>query len=192
MKNAIQGALTALLLAAGGTAVAQAPAGTPGAAPAPGAKDAAATRKQNLDQEIKLLRKDIRAEKAKVLGTAMQLDADQATKFWPLYKEYDAELAKLNDLRESNIKEYARNYANMTDRKADELVNAAIAYHKKRIDLLANTYDKMRSALDAPVAARFVQAETELLNIIDLQIQSSLPLIWGPAAAPAAEGAGKQ
>ena len=112
----------------------------------------------------------------------MQLDADQSAKFWPIYKEYETQLAKLNDLREANIREYAKNYANMTDLKADELVNAAIAYHKKRIDLLANTYDKVRTALGSPVAARFVQAETELLNIIDLQIQTELPLIPAPGS----------
>jgi hypothetical protein len=176
MKNQVTGGLAAMVLAvAGSAALAQ---GT--AAAAPGAKDAgAAARKQNLDQEIRMLRRDIRADKAKVIGTAMQLDAEQSTKFWPIYKEYESQLTKLNDLREANIREYAKNYANMSDNKADELVNAAIAYHKKRIDLVANTYDKVRSALGSPIAARFVQAESELLNIIDLQIQSSLPLIWG-------------
>jgi hypothetical protein len=177
MKGQFTGGLAAAILlvaSSGAFAQATAPAATPAA------KDAgAASRKQNLDQEIRMLRRDIRAEKEKVLGTAMQLDADQSTKFWPIYKEYEAQLTKLNDVREGNIREYARNYANMSDNKADELVNGAIAYHKKRIDLLANTYDKMRTALGAPVAARFVQAESELLNIIDLQIQSNLPLIWG-------------
>jgi hypothetical protein len=161
MKKQITGGLAAVVLAVGGSAaLAQ---GTPAAAPA--AKDAgAATRKQNLDQEIRMLRKDVRADKAKVIGTAMQLDADQSTKFWPIYKEYETQLTKLNDMREANIREYAKNYANMSDNKADELVNA---------------YDKVRSALGSPIAARFVQAENELLNIIDLQIESSLPLIWG-------------
>jgi hypothetical protein len=183
MKNQVTGGLAAMVLAfAGSAALAQ---GTPAAAPA--AKDAgAATRKQNLDQEIRMLRKDIRADKAKVIGAAMQLDAGQSAKFWPIYKEYEGQLTKLNDLREANIREYAKNYANMSDNKADELVNAAISYHKKRLDLLANTYDKVRTALGSPIAARFVQAESALLNIIDLQIQASLPLIWGSS-----EGSGK-
>ncbi|MBV8144482.1 MAG: hypothetical protein JO184_05690, partial [Gammaproteobacteria bacterium] len=61
-----------------------------------------------------------------------------------------------------------------------ELVNGAIAYHRKRLDLLAGTYDKVRAALGAPLAARFVQVESQLNNLIDLQIASNLPLIWGP------------
>jgi capsule polysaccharide export protein KpsE/RkpR len=114
------------------------------------------------------------------MGEAMGLDAEQAKKFWPIYKDYDKQLNKLNDVRLGNITAYAQNYSNMTENKADEIVNGAISYHKKRIDLLANTYDKVRAALGAALAARFVQVESQLLNLIDLQIASNLPLIWGP------------
>jgi hypothetical protein len=150
------------------------------AAPAAASSASGGTSKENLAQDIKLLRKDVRAEKQKIMGAAMGLDPDQSKKFWPIYKDYDRELAKLNDVRLGNITAYAQNYNNMTDNKADEIVNGAIAYHKKRIDLLANTYDKVRAALGAPLAARFVQVESTLNNLIDLQIQSNLPLMWGP------------
>jgi len=149
------------------------------AAPA-ASSSSAGTSKQNIDQDIKLLRKDVRAEKQKIMGAAMALDADQSKKFWPIYKEYDRQLAKLNDVRLGNITAFAQNYSNMTENKADEIVNAAIAYRKKRIDLLASTYDKVRAALGAPLAARFVQVEDTLNTLIDLQIQSNLPLMWGP------------
>ena len=152
------------------------------AATSPAARSASGgtSQQQNLAEDIKLLRKDVRAQKQKIMGAAMGLDEAQSKKFWPIYKDYDRELTKLNDLRLGNITAFAQNYSNMTDNKADELVNAAISYHKKRIDLLANTYDKVRSALGAPLAARFVQVESTLNNLIDLQIQSNLPLMWGP------------
>jgi hypothetical protein len=167
-------AATALLICSTG-ALAQT-----SAAPAAAGSASASTSQQNVAQDIKLLRKDVRAQKQKIMGEAMGLDADQSKKFWPIYKAYDRELAKLNDVRLGNITAYAQNYSNMTDNKADELVNGAIAYHKKRIDLLAGTYDKVRAALGAPLAARFVQVESTLNNLIDLQIQSNLPLMWGP------------
>ena len=169
------GMAAAALLICGSGALAQT-----SAAPAAASSASAGTSKQNLDKDIKLLRKDVRAEKQKIMGAAMGLDADQSKKFWPIYKDYDRELAKLNDVRLGNITAYAQNYNNMTDNKADEIVNGAIAYHKKRIDLLANTYDKVRGALGSPLAARFVQVESTLNNLIDLQIQSNLPLMWGP------------
>jgi len=153
-------------------------------APAAGSA-ATGTSKQNLAEDIKLLRKDVRSEKTKIMGAAMGLDADQSKKFWPIYKDYDRQLTKLNDVRVGNIIEYAKTYDNMTENKADELVNGAIAYRKKRIDLMANTYDKVRGALGAPLAARFLQVEDTLLNLIDLQIDSNLPLMWGPEKSTA-------
>lgn len=167
-------AVTALLI--GSAALAQS---TPAAAPA-ASSASAGTSKQNLSEDIKLLRKDVRAQKEKIMGAAMGLDDAQSKKFWPIYRDYNRELTKLNDVRLGNITAYAQNYNNMTDNKADEIVNGAFSYRKKRIDLLANTYDKVRAALGAPLAARFAQVEDTLNTLIDLQIQSNLPLMWGP------------
>jgi len=133
-------------------------------------------RQKNIDAYINLLRADVRQQKAEMMGAVMLLSAEDATKFWPIYSEYDAELTKLNDQRVANIKEYARTYTQMTDEKADELIHNAMAYRKQRSELLARTYDRVKQALGAIMAARFVQVEDQLLSIIDLQIASQLPL----------------
>jgi len=130
----------------------------------------------NTEEYIELLRSDVRQQKAEVLGAVMQLSAADAAKFWPIYTEYEAELTKLNDLRVANIQEYARAYDQMTDEKADELMRKALAYRKQRPELLAKYYDRVKQALGATTAARFFQVEDQLLSIIDLQIDSSLPL----------------
>ena len=171
-------AATALLICSS-AALAQSTPAAKSAAPA-ASSGSTGTSQQNLAQDIKLLRKDVRNQKQQIMGAAMGLDEEQGKKFWPIYKDYDKQLAKLNDVRLGNIIEYAKTYDTMTENKADELVNGAIAYRKKRIELLANTYDKVRAALGAPLAARFLQVEDTLLTLIDLQIQSNLPLMWGP------------
>lgn len=56
------------------------------------------------------------------MGSLMELDAEDGEKFWPIYRDYDAELKKVNDLRLTNLMEYAHNYTQMTDQKADELI----------------------------------------------------------------------
>jgi hypothetical protein len=132
---------------------------------------------KNVQAYIDLLRRDVRQEKAEIMGSVMVLSAQDATKFWPIYSEYDAQLAKLNDQRVENIKEYARTYDQMTDEKADELIQKSLAYQKQRAELLAQTYDKVKQALGAVTAARFAQVEHQLLLIIDLQIASSLPIV---------------
>ena len=133
-------------------------------------------QKKNLQEYIELLRSDVRQQKAEILGAVMQLNIDQSAKFWPIYSEYDAQLTKLNNLRVANIQDYARNYDQMTDAKADELVQNALSYHKQRSELLGKYYGRVKDSLGAVEAARFLQVENQLLTIIDLQISSALPI----------------
>ncbi len=145
--------------------------------PAKTAAKAQAPEELNIREYITLLRKDVNAEKATLLGAVMQFDAEDAAKFWPIYRDYAAELSKLNDLRVANIQEYAKSYTTMTDEKADELIKNGMAYQKQRGELLAKYYERVKQELGAITAARFVQVEHQLLEIIDLKIASALPVV---------------
>lgn len=141
------------------------------------ASDESDAQKKNMQVYVDLLRKNVRQEKAEIMGAVMVLSADDAAKFWPIYSEYDAELTKLNDQRVENIKEYARVYNDITNEQADELIQKSLAYQRQRAELLSKTYDRVKQAVGAVTAARFAQVEHQLLLIIDLQIVSSLPVV---------------
>ena len=134
------------------------------------------TQKKNLQEYVDLLRTNVRQQKAEIMGAVMQLDVDEAAKFWPIYSEYNGELTKLNNFRLANIQDYASNYDQLTDAKADELIQKAVEYRKQRSDLLGKYYGRVKTSLGAVQAARFVQIEEQLLLLIDLQIASALPL----------------
>jgi len=138
---------------------------------------AAPNQRTNIQAYIQLLRSDVRQQKAEIMGSVMLLSAADSAKFWPIYTEYDAELSKLNDQRLANIHEYALSYAQMTDAKADELIQNALSYQKQRGELLAKYYDRVKQELGAITAARFVQVEHQLLSIIDLRIAAELPIV---------------
>ena len=135
------------------------------------------TQKKNTQAYLALLRRDVRQEKAEIMGSMMTLSAENSAKFWPIYSEYDVQLTKLNDQRIANIKEYARTYNQMTDEDADKLIQNAFSYRKQRAELFTKTYDQVKQALGGITAARFAQVEEQLLLIIDLQIDASLPVV---------------
>ena len=166
-----------MLVAASPAALAQANPQSPGTKSQSAQSSASATQKTNIQAYIDLMRANVRDQKAEIMGSVMELNAADAAKFWPIYSEYDTELSKVNDLRVANIKEYAANYSQMTDEKADELIQNALNYRKQRSELLAKYYGKVKDALGAVTAARFAQVEDQLLLIIDLQIASSLPIV---------------
>jgi hypothetical protein len=134
------------------------------------------THKKNMDAYLALMRREVEQEKAEIMGATMALSAQDAAKFWPIYSEYDQALAKLNDQRIANIKEYAQNYAQLSDEEADKLIQKFIAFQKQRAELLAQTYEKVKQALGGVTAARFAMIEHQILTIIDLQIIASLPI----------------
>ena len=134
------------------------------------------TQEENVQEYVDLLRTDVRDQKGEIMGAMMALSVDQAAKFWPIYSQYDADMTKLNNLRVANIQEYARNYDHMSDAKADELIRKALDYRKRRSELLATYYDRVKASLGSIDAARFLQIESQLLSIIDLQLDEALPL----------------
>jgi hypothetical protein len=133
------------------------------------------TQRNNVLEYIDLLRVDVQAQKAEIMGAMMGLGVDQSAKFWPIYGQYDEELTRLNNLRVGNIQDYTRNYYQMTDPKADELAQNSLNYRRQRSDILARYYGRMKDSLGAIEAMRFLQIEGQLLAIIDLQIASALP-----------------
>jgi len=143
----------------------------------PAAAPAADDQTKNIDVYVALMRRQVQQEKSEIMGAVMALNSQDAAKFWPIYSAYDQELTKINDQRVANIKEYARVYNEMTDEKADELIHKSLDFQKQRAELLAKTYERVKDALGAVNAARFVQVEHQLLLLIDLKIAASLPVV---------------
>jgi hypothetical protein len=149
-------------------------------AQATGGQAAASTttdpEKMNIEAYIALLREDVWDEKAQLLGSVMQLDAGEAAKFWPIFDEYNAELAKLHDSMRANVKFYASEYSQMTDDKANRVIKRAIDHRKQQLELLDRYYERVKQALGAVTAARFIEVEHQLLLLIDLQLLAPLPI----------------
>jgi hypothetical protein len=134
-------------------------------------------RDVNLTAYVELLRSDVQAQKVAILTELMDLTEAQDTAFWPIYREYNAELAKVNDERVAMIKEYAANFGSVTDAVADSLARKAIDTERRRTELLEKYYERVKTALSARTAARFLQIEHQMLLLIDLQIAASLPVV---------------
>jgi hypothetical protein len=112
-----------------------------------------------------------------ILTEMMDFTEQEDAKFWPIYREYDLELSKINDDRVSLIQEYAKNYDQMTEPVADRLARGALDLETRRTALKLKYFDRLKTALSAKTAARFLQVENQLLMIVDLQISAALPVV---------------
>ncbi len=126
---------------------------------------------------VELLRADLRANKTALVTEAMGLDSAQSDLFWPIYREYEAELTKINDNVLSMVKDYAANYDGMTDVMAKDLMKRSFKVREDRMKLLKKYVGKAEKSLNPRVAARWAQVEYAMQSAIDLQMASELPLM---------------
>ena len=75
-----------------------------------------------VEKDLALIRRDIRAEKKKLIAANVSLTETEATKFWPIYDQYVAEMTTHNDEFFSIIKEYAANQKTLTDAQASSMI----------------------------------------------------------------------
>ncbi len=134
-------------------------------------------REANVQTYINLLRQNVRTQKVAIMGQMMQLTPEQASKFWPIYNEYDQGLTKLNDEKLAGIEKWAQNERNVTDALAGELANKALDLESRRTDLKKQYVQRVSDVISPKIGARFLQIENQLLMIIDLQIASNLPIV---------------
>lgn len=130
-----------------------------------------------IEKDLELARRDLRADKKKLIALNVPLTEDEATKFWPVYDQYVAEMAKHNDEFYGLIKEYAANQKTITDAQASSLLTrwADIQLHQvqtrqKYIPLIAQVIPGRKAAL-------FFQIDRRLYTLMDLQVASQIPLI---------------
>ena len=134
-------------------------------------------REQNFRAYVTLLRPDIKAERKDIINAIMQFNDSDATKFWPIFQQYDAERTTIGDGRMKLIVDYARNYENLTNEQADALMSKAFELEAQRAILKKKYFDKMKAQLSATQAAKFFLVENQIQHIIDLQISASLPVV---------------
>ena len=130
-----------------------------------------------VEKDLALVRRNLRAEKKKILAENVPLTETEATKFWPVYDQYAADMSKHYDEFYALIKEYAANQKTLTDEQA-------ISILKKWSDIqvdVAQTRQKWIPRIEKVIpgrkAAHFFQIDRRLYALMDLQVASQIPLV---------------
>lgn len=135
------------------------------------------TAEQINDDAIKLMRQDIRAERKKIVAANLPLTENEATKFWPVYDRYVAEIIKINDTRFAMIKEYANNYATLTDDQARSFIKRWIGLDQATTDLRQKWIPEIEKVIPPKKTAMFFQIDRRLSMMVELQLASQIPLV---------------
>ena len=160
--------LAGLFVAGSTTAVAQTPSSQ--------SASADATADAITDQQLALLRRDIRSTKKQLIAANLTLADSEATEFWQVYEQYSAETGKINDARMAIINEYSHEYGTLTDAQADSLIRRWLDTDIEQTKLRQQYVAIFRKVLSGKKAATFFQLDRRISMMIDQQLTSQLPL----------------
>jgi hypothetical protein len=135
------------------------------------------TYAQTIDDYIEIARDVLNTEKKAAVAEAMQLSEAESALFWELYNEYNLEANKVHNQRIALIKDFANNYEDLSDEKADELWNGVISYQQQLLKLKKSYYKKFKKIISPGKAARYFQIENKIEALINASLASEIPLI---------------
>jgi len=130
-----------------------------------------------LDQQMVMIRSLTETERQATIAANVVLTEPEAAKFWPLYRDYRNEVAKVNDKLIALIKDYAANFEAVTDAKAKSYVKDYLDTQKQRIALKSKYASKYDKVLPPVKTARVLQIESKLDAIIDVALAQTIPLV---------------
>ena len=126
---------------------------------------------------LQQLRADIQADRQAVVAANLKLTDAEGAAFWPVYREYRGEMAKVGDRLQKLIQDFARVYDTATAEQAKALVDEMMAIQRADLTVKETNLPKLRKVLPEVKVARFLQIENELDAVIRLGLASDMPLI---------------
>lgn len=126
---------------------------------------------------VELLRSDLRTKKASLIAERMQFTDKEAEAFWPVYRQYEVELAEIADKKIALLKNYVSQHETMTDQQAKQLAEQAFEVDQRTLDLRAKCFGALEKKLPAKTVVRWLQLERRLQLYVDAQLAKELPTI---------------
>jgi DNA-binding GntR family transcriptional regulator len=131
---------------------------------------------------IEKYRADFNAAKKETINEVMKLSDAEAQKFWPIYQEYESKLNAFSDkrLKFANDFTIAQSATTFDPDQAKDLTKRWLNMQHERINLWETYAGKISRAVSPVRAAQFLQIENQIATMLDLNVQSNVPLVGQP------------
>jgi Spy/CpxP family protein refolding chaperone len=140
----------------------------------------------NIYNYLQLLRSDFNSAKVEIINRIMKLSAEDAKKFWPIYREYENELGKQSINRAEFFAEFIQLHkaGSFDNAKAKDMAKRWFKAQRARLDLLEKYHEKIEKSLSPVQAAQFLQIENQMFIFIDMTIAAEMPLVGEKIKSP--------
>jgi len=108
--------------------------------------------------------------------TNMHLKGEAKDKFGDLYDEYQKDLMQVRLEKLKLIKSYAKSFKDMTDEKANTLLDQWLKLQKKELELKEKYIAKFKKILPASMVIRFYQIDNRMSLLREARVSTLIPL----------------
>ncbi len=127
--------------------------------------------------ELAQIRQILGKEKKDLIKQFMSLNEADAAKFWPLYDEYSEKRKALADDRINILKDYANQYAGLTDDQSKALGKRFFKNESAILNLQEKYFNKLSKSVSPLKAMQFMQAEIYIQTTLRSALQDAIPFI---------------
>jgi len=127
--------------------------------------------------QLQQLRGEIQADRQAVVAANLKLTEAEGAAFWPLYREYRGDMAKLGDRLQKLIQDYAVTYESATAEQAKAMVDEMMSIQRADLKVKESYLPKFRKVLPEVKVARLLQIENKIDILIKLELAGAIPLI---------------
>jgi hypothetical protein len=122
-------------------------------------------------------RAQIQSDRNAIVATELPLTTEQTTTFWPLYKQYRADMQKVGDRMVKLITDYANSYnTTLTDEQAAVLLKEFLAIQGETLKIKEQYAPRFSAILPAKSVLRFYQIENKLDAFLMKNVVAQIPL----------------
>lgn len=132
--------------------------------------------------ETHAMRAELQKQRQDIVAAVLELTDEQALAFWPVYRDYRVDMARVGDRTVKLIDEFVASSNTLTDAQATRLVDEHLAIQAERVAVRQKHLKAFRKVLSPVKLARFVQIENKLDATIDHELAMAIPMAMEPAA----------
>lgn len=121
----------------------------------------AQAQKPNKEAKREQRKEEIKAMKIGFITQKLQLTTDEATKFWPVYNEFQTKMEKLHEERRANHNKFRKGVDSLSNTEIEKLTDQELLFEEKELALKKEYHAKFKAVLPIKKVALLYQAEHE-------------------------------
>ncbi len=119
----------------------------------------------------------IQADKRGIIARSMDLTAEEKKKFWPLYEQFERELAVPQGSETRAVMDFIAAEGSLTDANAKRITEQVLAAARDEARLRDKQYRQLLKVLPARKATRYMQLERKMDAIARYESAKAIPLV---------------